>query len=80
MVLGGARGHLAVVDWNRFRVTAELNAGERVHDVTFLHSAAMFAAAQRKYVHIYDHTGAEVHVLRAPADGAALLLCADPRL
>ena len=72
MVVGGARGHLAVVDWQQLGLAAELNVGERVHDVTFLHNSSLFAAAQRRYVHIYDHSGAEVHVLRGHQEPLAL--------
>jgi U3 small nucleolar RNA-associated protein 7 len=72
MVLGGARGHLAVVDWNRFKLGAEFNVGEAVRDVCFFHNESLFAAAQQKYVHVYDHTGAEVHVLRGHQEPLAL--------
>ncbi len=72
MVLGGARGHLAVVDWNRFKLGAEFNVGEAVRDVCFFHNESLFATAQQKYVHVYDHTGAEVHVLRGHQEPLAL--------
>jgi U3 small nucleolar RNA-associated protein 7 len=72
MVLGGARGHLAVVDWNRFKLGAEFNAGEVVRDVCFFHNESLFAAAQQRYVHVYDHTGAEVHVMRGHQEPLAL--------
>ena len=52
MVLGGERGHVAVVDWNGFAVKAELNVRETVRDVTFLHNNQLFAVAQRRYVYI----------------------------
>jgi len=66
IVLGGERGHLAVVDALRQRVITEVNLeNEVVHDVTPLHNESLFAAAQRKYLYIYDHTGTEVHQLRS---------------
>ena len=37
---------------------------ETTRDVTFLHNEMFFAAAQRKYVYIYDKRGLEVHCLR----------------
>lgn len=37
---------------------------ETVHDVHFLHSDQFFAAAQKKYVYIYDKRGLEVHCLK----------------
>lgn len=72
MLLGGAKGHIAVVDWNKFSVKAEFNVREPVHDVTFLHNNQLFAVAQKKYAYIYDHTGAEVHVLKNHIEPLAL--------
>ena len=40
---------------------------ETVRDVTFLHNEQFFAAAQRKYVYIYDKRGLEVHCLKVRA-------------
>ncbi len=37
---------------------------ETVRDVQFLHNEQFFAAAQRKYVYIYDKRGLEVHCLK----------------
>jgi U3 small nucleolar RNA-associated protein 7 len=37
---------------------------ETTRDVTFLHNELFFAAAQKKYVYIYDKRGLEVHCLR----------------
>ena len=72
MLLGGSKGHLAIVDWNRFSVTAEFHVRETVHDVTFLHNSSLFAAAQLKYAYIYDGSGMEVHVLRHHVQPLAL--------
>ncbi len=35
-----------------------------MRDVQFLHNEQFFAAAQKKYVYIYDKRGLEVHCLR----------------
>lgn len=37
---------------------------ETTHDVHFLHNEQFFAAAQKKYVYIYDKRGIEVHCLK----------------
>lgn len=72
MLLGGRRGHVAVMDWNKLSVVTEFNVGERVEDAAFLHNSTLFALAQAKYVHIYDGGGAEVHVLRGHIEPRAL--------
>ena len=41
-----------------------LQVKETVRDVHFLHNEQFFAAAQKKYVYIYDKRGLEVHCLR----------------
>jgi U3 small nucleolar RNA-associated protein 7 len=67
MVMGSSKGHLALIDALRATVTSELQLGqdEHVHDVTPLHNYTFFAAAQKKYVYMYDETGVEVHQLRS---------------
>jgi hypothetical protein len=40
--------------------------------VTFLHNELFFAAAQKKYVYIYDKRGLEVHCLREHVEPATL--------
>jgi len=34
---------------------------ETIRDVKFLHNGQFFAAAQKKYVYIYDKRGIEIH-------------------
>ena len=63
-VLAGGKGHMAVVDALRMSVVTEFHVREAVHAVSFLHNETLFAAAQKKYVYIYDNTGLEVHCLR----------------
>ena len=41
-----------------------LQVKETARDVRFLHNEMFFAAAQRKYVYIYDKRGIEVHCLK----------------
>ena len=64
MVLGSAKGHLAVMEWSKAHLVTELQVKETVRDVCFLHNDKFFAAAQRKYVYIYDKRGLEIHCLR----------------
>lgn len=48
VVLGGRKGHLAMMDWQRKSLTCEVQVREVVRDVCFLHNETMFAAAQKK--------------------------------
>ncbi|GAB4820586.1 hypothetical protein N2152v2_007632 [Parachlorella kessleri] len=68
MVLGGRKGHLAMLDWQRSQIVCELQVRETTHDVQFLHNDMFFAAAQKKYVYIYDKRGLEVHCLKEHTD------------
>ena len=77
-LLGGRRGHVAVLEWKERRLLCELdlNVGaagaEEVRDVQFLHSHDMFAVAQRQHVCLYDSSGLELHRLTAHNDPLAL--------
>lgn len=64
LLLGGRKGHLAMVDWQRRSVQCEVQVQETTRDVCFLHNETFFAAAQKKYVFIYDKRGIEIHCLR----------------
>ena len=44
-----------------------LQVKETVRDVKLLHNEQFFAAAQKKYVYIYDKRGLEVHCLKVCA-------------
>ena len=41
-----------------------LQVRETIRDVKLLHNEQFFAAAQKKYVYIYDKRGLEVHCLK----------------
>jgi U3 small nucleolar RNA-associated protein 7 len=64
LLLGGSKGHIAMVDALRSNVVTELHVKQSIHDIKFLHNETMFAVAQKKYVYIYDKTGMELHCLR----------------
>ena len=64
LLLGGAKGHVALLRWRKGQLKTELQLKETVRDVTFLHDESLFAVAQRKYVHIYDAEGVELHCLK----------------
>eukprot|EP00298_Acanthocystis_sp_HF-20_P006056 c16023_g1_i1.p1 GENE.c16023_g1_i1~~c16023_g1_i1.p1 ORF type:complete len:536 (+),score=212.63 c16023_g1_i1:19-1626(+) len=65
LLLGGNKGHVAVVEWSKFHLQSELKLGETVRDAIFLHDHTFYAAAQQKFLYIYDsNSGAEVHCMR----------------
>jgi len=68
LLLGGKKGHLAMLDWQKHKVVCEVQVRETVKDVCFLHNNVFFAAAQRKEVYVYDKRGLEVHRMREHKD------------
>lgn len=64
LLLAGRKGHVAVVEWKSKNLVTEFNVNQTVHDCTFLHNEGMFALAQKRWVHIYDMNGTELHCLR----------------
>lgn len=64
LLLGGRKGHIATMDWREGKLGCERQLGEIVRDVKWLHNNQYFAAAQKKYVYIYDHNGVELHCLK----------------
>ncbi|KAL3140161.1 hypothetical protein ABBQ38_004438 [Trebouxia sp. C0009 RCD-2024] len=68
MLLGGQKGHLGLMDWQSGHTFCEVQVKETVRDVKLLHNEQFFAAAQKKYVYIYDKRGLEVHCLKGHTD------------
>nr|POE90689.1 putative u3 small nucleolar rna-associated protein 7 [Quercus suber] len=68
IILGGRKGHVATMDWRSGTLGCELQLGETVRDVKWLHNNQFFAVAQKKSIYIYDHHGVEIHNLSQHID------------
>ncbi|KAJ1926333.1 putative U3 small nucleolar RNA-associated protein 7 [Tieghemiomyces parasiticus] len=64
LIIGGRKGHIGTFNWQTGTLQAEVQLGETVRDVHWLHDEGMFAVAQKTFVYIYDGSGAEVHCLQ----------------
>ena len=64
LLLGGQKGHIALVNWRDCKLLKEFHTKEYTRDVKFLHNELLFAVAQRKAVYIYDNQGVEVQYLK----------------
>eukprot|EP00347_Sterkiella_histriomuscorum_P011069 403373871 len=64
ILLGGKKGHVSVLGWKKKDLKTEFHAKQLIRDVKFLHNEKMFAVAQKKYLHIYDSQGIELHCMR----------------
>ncbi|XP_026192038.1 probable U3 small nucleolar RNA-associated protein 7 [Cyclospora cayetanensis] len=64
MLFGGQKGSLGLLDCEEMKTLCEINVKETVRAVHFLQNHTLWAAAQKKYVYIYDNQGIEIHCLR----------------
>ncbi|CAK7203243.1 putative U3 small nucleolar RNA-associated protein 7 [Sporothrix eucalyptigena] len=64
LLLAGRKGHVATMDWREGKLGCELQLGETVRDIQWLHNNQYFAVAQKRYTYIYDRNGVELHCLR----------------
>lgn len=53
-----------MLNWKSKKLVVENHVKDAIYSSTFLQNETWFALAQSKYVHIYDKTGVELHVLR----------------
>ncbi|KAK1645174.1 hypothetical protein QYE76_062979 [Lolium multiflorum] len=64
MIVGGRKGHIAMMDMLNMDLIKEFQVRETVRDVAFLHNDQLFAVAQKKYPYIYNRHGTEIHCLK----------------
>ncbi|KAK8039714.1 putative UTP7-U3 snoRNP protein [Apiospora rasikravindrae] len=64
LLLGGARGHIATMDWRQGKLGCEINLQEKVRAVKYLHNTNYFSVSQKNQVYIYDSHGVELHCMR----------------
>uniref|UniRef100_A0A6I9QMG6 Probable U3 small nucleolar RNA-associated protein 7 n=1 Tax=Elaeis guineensis var. tenera TaxID=51953 RepID=A0A6I9QMG6_ELAGV len=64
MLVGGRKGHLAMIDMISMDLIKEFQVRETVRDVVFLQNEQFFAVAQKKYPYIYNRHGTEIHCLK----------------
>ncbi|KAF2281594.1 BING4CT-domain-containing protein [Westerdykella ornata] len=72
LLLAGRKGHVAAMDWREGKLGCELQLGETVRDISWLHNNQSFAVAQKKFVYIYARDGVEMHVLKKHTEATYL--------
>jgi U3 small nucleolar RNA-associated protein 7 len=87
LVIGSRKGHIAMLDWKNKDLVCEFHTKQLIRDIHFLQDHHMFAVAQKKYLHIYDSQGIELHQMRDHQEPAKLeylpyhfLLCSGSKL
>ena len=66
--MGGAKGHLSVIEWQRKKLRFEKDLDDEIRAVKWLHNENFLAVAQKKFTYIYDHHGVELHRLKKHTD------------
>ena len=64
LLMAGKKGHIATLDSSTKNIGTELQLKDEIYDIKYLHNETLFAAAQSKYVYIYDQHGVEIHCMR----------------
>ncbi|KAJ9099239.1 hypothetical protein QFC21_004119 [Naganishia friedmannii] len=68
LAIASSSGHIATFDWQAGKLHSEIQVGESVRDIKFLHNESFYAVAQKKYVFIYDGEGTEIHKMKQHID------------
>mmetsp|Transcript_18600 Transcript_18600/g.62789 ORF Transcript_18600/g.62789 Transcript_18600/m.62789 type:complete len:512 (-) Transcript_18600:50-1585(-) len=63
-LIHGRAGYLAGLDLHSNTTVNEFRTNEVVRGAVYLHDETMYAAAQKKYVYVYDSSGTELHRLK----------------
>ena len=64
LLLGGEKGHIAVLDPLTKILVCEFNCKKLIKDVCWLHMPDLFSVADEDFVRIYDKNGIEVNYLK----------------
>lgn len=64
LLIGGKKGHVASMDWQKGTLDCELFLNETVHAVQYFERELFFAVAQKRYTFVYNQQGVEVHRLK----------------
>ncbi|KAL7418157.1 NUC141 domain-containing protein [Mrakia frigida] len=72
LAMATRQGHISTMNFQSSKLQSEIFVNETVRDITFLHTTAFHAVAQKKYIFIYDQDGTELHKLKDHVEPTAL--------